>query len=154
MKQTVYSSKILVFVFLVSTLLFLGVELVAICFLIKSLINHTVISLLALIIIVVFLPFLLLSIFMLNRLGCKITYDKTNKLLIRSGFLCGYSYQINIADIKDIITATFPKETTYFVLIDSIGTKYNGGYKKSFIRIEKNEKNHQFIKQFWDKPIK
>ena len=27
-------------------------------------------------------------------------------------------------------------------------------HKKSYIKIEKNSKNENFIKQFWDKPIK
>ena len=61
---------------------------------------------------------------------------------------------MKIEDIKEIIITSFPKETEYYVLIDSTNTKYVGGYKKSFIRIEKNKKNQDFIKQFWNKPIK
>ena len=77
---------------------------------------------------------------MLNRLGCTIIYNEKEKTIIRKGFICGYKYIVKIEDIKDIVVATFPKETTYYVLIDSYNTKYDGGYKKSFIRIEKNEK--------------
>ena len=32
-------------------------------------------------------------------------------------------------------------------------TRYESGYKNSFIRLEKNDTNTEFIKQFWDKPI-
>lgn len=68
--------------------------------------------------------------------------------------ICGYKFQVKIDDIQDIIIAEFPKETTYYVFIDSYNTKFEGGSKKSFIRIEKNDKNLKFITQFWDKPIK
>ena len=98
--------------------------------------------------------FISLLLLMLNRFGCKIIYNEEEKMIIRKGFICGYKYQLKIEDIKEIIIASFPKETTYYVLIDYTNTKYDGGSKKSFIRIEKNEKNQSFIKQFWDKPIK
>ena len=91
---------------------------------------------------------------MLNRFGCKIIYNEEKRIVIRKGFICGYNYQLKIEDIKEIIITSFPKETEYYVLIDSTNTKYVGGYKKSFIRIEKNKKNQDFIKQFWNKPIK
>ena len=100
------------------------------------------------------LCFTSLSFLILNRLGCQIIYNENEKILIRKGFICGYKYQLKTEDIRDIIIATFPKETTYFVLLDSVNTKYDGGSKKSFIRIEKIEKNYNFIKQFWDKPMK
>ena len=89
----------------------------------------------------------------LNRFGYKITYNEDERTIQRKGFICGYKYIVKIEDIKNIVTATFPKETTYYVIIDSHNTKYDGGSKKSFIRIEKNEDNLKFIKQFWDKPI-
>ena len=101
-----------------------------------------------------FLAFFVLFAFILNRLGCKVTYDQDKKIICRKGFFCGYNYQIKVEDIREIIIVMFPKETTYFVLVDSFNTKYDGESKKSFIRIEKTEENLDFIKQFWDKPIK
>ena len=98
--------------------------------------------------------FISLLFLMLNRFECKIIYNEEKRIVIRKGFICGYNYQLKIEDIKEIIITSFPKETEYYVLIDSTNTKYVGGYKKSFIRIEKNKKNQDFIKQFWNKPIK
>ena len=100
-----------------------------------------------------FICFLSLFFLFLNRFGYKITYNEDERTIQRKGFICGYKYIVKIEDIKNIVTATFPKETTYYVIIDSHNTKYDGGSKKSFIRIEKNEDNLKFIKQFWDKPI-
>ena len=101
-----------------------------------------------------FICFLSLFLFSLNRFGCKIIYNANEGIIIRKGFICGYEYQLKIHDITEIIIASVPWETTYYVFIDSINTKYDSGSKKSFIRIEKNENNLKFIKQFWDKPIK
>ena len=98
--------------------------------------------------------FISLFLLMLNRFGCKIIYNEEKQIIIRKGFICGYNYCLKIEDIKEIIIASFPKETTYYVFIDSYNTKYDGGSKKSFIRIEKNEENLKFIKQFWNKPLK
>ena len=97
--------------------------------------------------------FIFLFLLMLNRFGCKIIYNEEEQIIIRKGFICGYKYQLKIDDIKEIIIATFPKETTYYVIVDFYNTKYDGGSKKSFIRIEKTEQNLDFIKKFWNKPI-
>ncbi len=106
------------------------------------------------VLIVGYFIFLLLFIFTLNRFGYKIMYESSSNTIYRKGFICGYRYKLKVDDINDIILVTFPKETTYFVLIDSYNTKYDGGTKGSFIRIEKTEKNYEFINQFWNKPIK
>ena len=98
--------------------------------------------------------FIFLSLFVLNRCGCKVIYDEKRKKIIRKGFIFGYKYELKIEDIQEITIISLPRDAVYYVFIDTINTKYDGGYKKSFIRIEKNEKNLKFIKQFWDKPIK
>lgn len=101
-----------------------------------------------------FLPFIILLIFVANRFAYLVIYDSSNNTLSRRGLLFRYKFQIKINDIQDIIIATFSKEITYYVFIDSYNTKCDGGFKKSFIRIEKNKENLMFIAQFWDKPIK
>ena len=101
-----------------------------------------------------FICFVSLIGLMLNRFGYKIIYNADERTIVRKGFICGYKYIVKIEEIQDIVIASFPKETTYYVIIDPYNTKYDGGSKKSFIRIEKNENNLKFIKQFWDKPIK
>ena len=95
-----------------------------------------------------------LSLFTLNRMGCKVLYDADERMIIRRGFICGYEYRLKVEDIKDIIIVTIPRDATYYIIIDFVNTKYDSGFKESFIRIEKNEKGKKFIKQFWNKPIK
>lgn len=105
------------------------------------------------ILLIEFSCFIPLFLLILNRFGCKIIYNEEKQIIIRKGFICGYEYCLRIEDIKEIIIASFPKETTYYIFIDSYNTKYDGGSKKSFIRIEKTEQNLDFIKKFWNKPI-
>lgn len=153
MKNKAYSSKFATYFSIVSIGIFTVVEIIGIYLLITNLIDGENI-LFAVVMVIGFLSILLLCIFMGNRFGYTVTYDIENEKICRSGLIFGYKYQVKVDDIKDIIIATFPKETTYFILIDSNNTKYDGGFKKSFIRLEKTEKNYQFIMQFWNKPIK
>ena len=97
--------------------------------------------------------FLVMFLFILNRLGYKVIYDNDKKVIYRKVFICGYLYELKVEDIKEVITVTFPMEADFYVLVDSVNTKYDGGSKNSFIRIEKKKENYDFIKQFWDKPI-
>ena len=153
--KKVYSWRFIIYLsfFVIVILSFLTI--VSVFYLFNSIINYqTNMIMVYLGLIVGFSCFIFLFLFMLNRFGCKIIYNEEEQIIIRKGFICGYKYQLKIDDIKEVIIATFPKETTYYVIVDLYNTKYDGGSKKSFIRIEKNENNLKFIKQFWDKPIK
>ena len=152
-KSKVYSSKFAAIFSLILISLFIIIETINVYSLISSIIYQNDI-LFEIIMIIVFLPFIILLGFVANRFGYLIVYDSINNTLSRRGLICGYKFKIRVDDIQNIIIATFPKETTYYVIIDPYNTKYDGGSKKSFIRIEKNEKNLKFIAQFWDKPIK
>lgn len=153
MKNKVYSSKFASFFSLIVICILMVIEIVNICLLINDIINKNNI-LFEIIMIIGFLPFVILILFYANRFGYIVVYDSKNNILRRKGLICGYKSQVKIDDIKDIIIATFPKETTYYIFIDSNNIKYDGGSKNSFIRIEKNDKNLNFIRQFWNKPIK
>lgn len=153
MKNKVYSSKFAAIFSLIFMSLFIVIELINVYLLISDIINKNDI-LFEIIMTIGFLPFIILLGFVANRFGYLIIYDSVNNTLSRRGLICGYKFEIRVDDIQDIIIATFPKETTYYVIVDPHNTKYDGGSKKSFIRIEKNEKNLKFIAQFWDKPIK
>ena len=152
MKNKVYSSKFAAIFSLIFISLFIIIEAINVYSLINSLIYQNDI-LLEIIMIIGFLPFIILLGFVANRFGYLVIYDSVNNTLSRRGLICGYKFQIKIDDIQDVIIATFPKETTYYVFIDSYNTKYEGGLKKSFIRIEKNKENLKFIVQFLNKPI-
>lgn len=153
MKNKVYSSKFAAIFSLIFMSLFIVIELVNVYSLINNIIYKKDI-LFEIIMTIGFLPFIILFGFIANRFGYLVIYDSVNNTLSRRGLLCGYKLTINIDDVQDIIIETFSKETTYYVFIDSRSIKYDGGSKKSFLRIEKNEENLKFIAQFWDKPIK
>ena len=153
--KKVYSCRFIIYLSFFGIVLFSFPTIVSVFYLFNSIINHqTNMIMVYLGLIVGFSCFIFLFLLMLNRFGCKIIYNEEEQIIIRKGFICGYKYQLKIDDIKEVIIATFPKETTYYVIIDPYNTKYDGGSEKSFIRIEKNENNLKFIKQFWDKPIK
>ncbi len=154
MKNKVYSSKSAIILCIFGIFVCMFEVILGVCLMIKKLINEKPQMIFMLVIIIFSISWMILYAFIANRFGCKITYDPDKKILYRKGLICGYKTQVKVEDIKEIIIAPFPKETTFYVLIDSVNTKYDGGSKKSFIRIEKTEKNYEFIKQFWDKPIK
>ena len=147
-----YSSKFAIyfgiFGFIASTLM----EIVAVCLLINGLINHQKL-IFEIIAVLVFISSMIFSLFMTNRFGYIVIYDVDKRVLYRKGTIAGYKCQVNVNDIKDIVIMTFPKETTFYVIVDSFHTKYDGGFRTSFIRIEKTEQNLDFIKKFWNKPI-
>ena len=153
--KKVYSCRFIIYLSFFGIVLLSFPTIVSVFYLFNSIINYqTNMIMVYLGLIVGFSCFIFLFLLMLNRFGCKIIYNEEEQIIIRKGFICGYKYQLKIDDIKEVIIATFPKETTYYVIVDLYNTKYDGGSKKSFIRIEKNENNLKFIKQFWDKPIK
>ena len=153
--KKVYSCRFIIYLSFLGIVLFSFPTIVSVFYLFNSIINYQTNMIMVYIgLIVGFSCFIFLFLLMLNRFGCKIIYNEEEQIIIRKGFICGYKYQLKIDDIKEIIIATFPKETTYYVIVDLYNTKYDGGSKKSFIRIEKTENNLKFIKQFWDKPIK
>ena len=149
--KKVYSNKFMVYFLSFGVLLFSIFSIICVFSLISNIMygKKNVIIVYS-ILLFGFICFLSLFLFSLNRFGCKIIYNANEGIIIRKGFICGYKYLVKIEDIQDIVIATFRKETTYYVIIDPYNTKYDGGYKKSFIRIEKNENNLKFIKQFWD----
>ena len=152
--KTVYSNKTLIWILIFGTALFSVATIICIAYLIFNVLYEQMnFVLMYSVLIILFLCSIVLIMFSLNRFGCKVSYDYQRKLIVRKGFICGYKYQIKIEDIKNIIVVTFPQEATYYVFIDSINKKYDGGSKNSFIRIEKTKKNYEFIKQFWNKPI-
>ena len=150
MKNKIYSSRFIVYL-----------SLFAICFLVVILfVSICQISLYPtkapayIPIIIILLLWLSFFCFLLNRLGYRITYDNKSRTLYRKGFIYGYFHKIEIDDIKEIISVPYPKERTYYVIIDSNQSIFDGAYKKSYLRMEKTNKNKKFIEQFWDKPIK
>lgn len=153
--KKVYSCRFIIYLSFFGIVLFSFPTIVSVFYLFNSIINYQTNMIMVYFgLIVGFSCFIFLFLLMLNRFGCKIIYNEEEQIIVRKGFICGYKYQLKIDDIKEVIIATFPKETTYYVIVDLYNTKYDGGSKKSFIRIEKNENNLKFIKQFWDKPIK
>ena len=142
--KKVYSCRFIIYLSFFGIVLFSFPAIVSVFYLFNSIINYqTNMIMVYLGLIVGFSCFIFLL--MLNRFGCKIIYNEEEQIIIRKGFICGYKYQLKIDDIIEVIIATFPKETTYYVIVDLYNTKYDGGSKKSFIRIEKNENNLKLV---------
>ena len=152
--KMVYSYKFAIYISLFGIALFTTTLIVCICGAIFS-VSHSQMNLVIvyLIVSIGFALFDILSLFALNRLGCKVIYDPNNNIVYRKGFICGYQHKIKVDDILKIVIATFPKETTYYILVEPYNNNLDGISKKSFIKIEKNEDNYKFIMQFWDKPF-
>lgn len=152
--KKVYSNRVIIHFSIFGIVFFSIAAIISVFLFIDSITNvQTNVIIVYLILVIEFTFFVSLFFFILNRFGCKILYNANEGVIIRKGFICGYEYQLKIEDIVEIIITSVHWETTYYVFIDSINTKYNSGSKKSFIRIEKNENNLKFIKQFWEKPI-
>ncbi len=108
-------------------------------------------GLIVLIIIAVILQLMFIGCFIgSNRMASIITYDEERKVLIRKGFLGGYHYTLNVCDIVEVVTASFPRSDKYFILIDKYKTKMEPGSKSSYLSINYSEQAKKFISQFFD----
>ena len=153
--KKVYSNRVSIYLSIFGIVIFSIAAIMCVCLLVNYIPNNqTNIIIASSVMLVVFICFIFPYLVMLNRYGCKIIYNEEEQIIIRKGFVCGYEYRLKVEDIKDIIIATIPWDATYYIMIDSVNTKYVSGSKESFLRIEKNDKNKIFIKQFWNKPIK
>lgn len=97
--------------------------------------------------------FFIVSYIFFNKVGAIIIYDKDNNVLIRKGYLFGYKSTIKISDILKVEKVTLSRDDTYYVLIDNVHSKYEGGSNKSFYSITCSKESKEFIEQFWDEPL-
>ena len=155
--KMVYSNRTFIYLAIFEIVFFSIVAIICAFLLINSILNNqTNLIIASSILLVVYICIVSLLVLGLNRFGYKIIYNADEGTIMRKGFICGYKYTVKIEEIQDIVIATINSRfrEKYYVIIDPYNTKYAGGLKKSFIRIEKNENNLKFIRQFWDKPIK
>lgn len=150
MKNKVYSSRFVIYL----SLFTISVLLIVLFACVYQVFIHPAKIFVYISIVIALLLWLIFFCFILNRLGYRITYDNKSRTLYRKGFIYGYFHKVEIDDIKAIISVPYPKERTYYVIIDSNQSIFDGAYKKSYLRMEKTNKNKKFIEQFWDKPIK
>ena len=92
-------------------------------------------------------------IFMGNRSAYTVTYNHKEKMLYRKGLFFGYKYQLKVEDIEEVVIGTFYREGTYYILVDPYNNRYDACHKKSFIRLQANDQNREFIELFWYRPI-
>lgn len=150
MKNKVYSSRFIVYLSLFAIGMLFVILFISIC----QISLHPTKTSTFIPIIIILLLWLLFFCFILNRLGYIVIYNNKSRVLYKKGFIYGHFHEIEIDNIKDIIVVPFPKEGTYYVIIDSNNSIFDATHRKSFIRLEKTKDNQEFIEQFWDKPIK
>lgn len=150
MKNKVYSSRFVIYL----SLFAISVLLIVLFACVYQAFIHPAKIFVYISIVIGLLLWLIFFCFLLNRLGYRIIYDNKSRTLYRKGFIYGYFHNVDIDDIKEIISVPYPKEKTYYVIVDSAHSIFDGAYKESYFRIEKTNKNKEFIEQFWDKPIK
>ena len=61
--------------------------------------------------------------------------------------------RLKVEDIEDVVIGTFPRQGRYYILVDPYNNRYDSCHKKSFIRLQANDKNREFIELFWHRPI-
>lgn len=152
MIRKVYSSKFEAVFTIVAIIGFAIGEIVSLATSIEGLIKNedVIIDLVMTIGFALYLPIL---IFLGNRSAYTITYNHKEKMLYRKGLFFGYKYQLKVEDIKDVVIATSWREGTYYILLDPYNNRYDACHKKSFIRLQVNDQNRDFIELFWHRPI-
>ena len=103
--------------------------------------------------ILVFISFTVLIFIGANRLGCTIEYNEEANTVSRKGLFRKFEYSVNVENIKDVIIVFHGRGGYWIELIDNVQCNYDNFYKKSFIGFQLNDKNIEFVKLFWDKPI-
>jgi hypothetical protein len=152
MIKKVYSSKFEGALSIFCTVLFTILEIVCICALIDGHVKNE--AILTYLIGAIYLALLIpLYIFLGNRSAYTVTYNHKEKMLYRKGFFFGYEYQLKVEDIEDVVIGTFPRQGRYYILVDPYNNRYDSCHKKSFIRLQANDKNREFIELFWHRPI-
>lgn len=91
--------------------------------------------------------------FLFNRIACVVWFDEKTDKICRRGFFFGFNYCLKRSQIKDIVIATIPKQTKFFVIVDERNHSFEGLSKESYIRLEYNPRNRVFIQKFWNKPL-
>ncbi len=102
---------------------------------------------------IIFSTLFILCLILLNKVCCLIYYNKEVNKLYRKGLFFGFKSEIQISDIKEVETITIYRECDYIVIKDTTKNTYNSMSKNSYFKIEDNEDNMKFIRQFWFGPI-
>ena len=94
------------------------------------------------------------SLYCFNGLCYDVTYDPETRTLSRKGPLSRKTYQVNFDDIKEVIISPMFHVPEAYVFIDSVNTRIQRGYKKSYISLVKSKETEIFVKEIWDKPMR
>ena len=154
MKKQVYSNKTTIGILSFCLLVCIGIMCLSIVLIITKIrASEWNMVILATVMGCVFLAVTGLTVYILNRAGCKIIYDSDQHLLYREGLWRGYKYQLKAEDITEIVVVFLPQDDTYYLLLDPYQTRLNGYSSNAFIRLKETPENLEFIRNFWDKPI-
>ena len=153
--QKIYSSKLTVYLLLIGMMVLVALGVIAIIMLANDVKSNNSAGIVAYLV-CLFVDLICLAFLMifLNRRGCKVWFDRDTYEVRRKGFFFGYEYRLRVSEIQDVVVVTVPHDATYYVLLDKVKSKYEGGSDESYIRVECTPENKIFIRQFWDKTIR
>lgn len=97
--------------------------------------------------------FVYISLFLINRGGYKIYYNKEEQALYRKGYFFGFKTKVKVENIKEVWLIDFVREGEFIVLVDTEHKSIDRIRKNSYIAMENTEDNVKFIRQFYDGPI-
>lgn len=155
MENRIYAPKQSKSIFIVGIAFFifsmiLSIFIVALTFSSEDIVASIVLS----IIIFSFSISMLIScLFVMNRECGKMWYDTESKEICREGYIKGFRHTVKLENIKDIIIIYVYRAGHYFQLVEEENENYGKTSKKYHILLPLTDKNIEFIKVFWDKPI-
>ena len=154
MKKRVYSNKTTIGILAFCLLVCIGIMCLSVVLMITNVrAGEWNIVILAMVAGCVFLAVTGLTVWILNRAGCRIIYDPDQHMLYREGLWGGYKYQLKAEEITGIVVVFLPQDDTYYLLLDPYQTRLKGYSSNAFIRLKETPENMEFIRYFWDKPI-
>ena len=153
-KNEVNSSKNVKITAFIALILFSIFAVIFLYELIVNTIKHGIVPFIVFgIILIIISVFIILSLILLNRGSCIITYDKKANKLYRRGFISGFKSEILISDIKEVEIISINRSHEFIVIKDTSKNTYNDMLNNSYFKVENTEDNMKFIRQFWFGPI-
>ena len=100
-----------------------------------------------------YILFSVYSYFVTDENVYTVYYDSENNVLTKEGLIFNRKRQVNIEYIEKVSIEHIARRGECFFIYGLYKVGHSRALKKSFILLEKNEENEDFIREFWDKPF-